>query len=46
VILTAIIWFKKQATASYNLLISIMTIQFSYIKTQWQKPKEWIVFNV
>jgi competence protein ComEC len=48
VILTAIIWFKKPSYSKLIiLLISIMTIQFSYIKTQWdsKNQKEWIVFN-
>jgi competence protein ComEC len=48
-ILTAIIWFKKP---SYHkliiVLIAIMTIQFSYLKNQWniKTQKEWVVFNL
>jgi competence protein ComEC len=46
VILTAIIWFKKPSYSKLIiLLISIMTIQFSYIKTQWTKTKRMDCFQ-
>jgi competence protein ComEC len=48
-ILTAIIWFKKPSYSKLTfVLIAIMTIQFSYLKNQWdiKNQKEWIVFNV
>ncbi len=47
-ILAAITWFKKPSYGKLMiLLISIMTIQFSYMKTQWvnKNQKEWILFN-
>jgi competence protein ComEC len=49
VILTAIIWFKKPSYFKLIiLLISIITIQVSYIKTQWdiKSQKEWVVLNL
>jgi competence protein ComEC len=49
IILTTIIWFKKPSYSKLAIvLIAIMTIQFSYMKNQWniKKQKEWIVFNV
>lgn len=48
-ILAAIIWFKKP---SYNklfiVLLSVITIQFTYMKTQWdnKNQREWVVFNL
>jgi competence protein ComEC len=49
VILTAVIWFKKPSYSKIIIiLISIMTAQFSYMKTQWDitHQKEWVVFNL
>jgi competence protein ComEC len=49
VILTAVIWFKKPSYSKIIIiLISIMTMQFSYMKTQWDitHQKEWVVFNL
>jgi competence protein ComEC len=49
VILTAIIWFKKPSYGKLvTVLLAVMTIQFSYLKTQWdiKNQKEWVVFNL
>jgi competence protein ComEC len=48
-ILTTITWLKKPSYRKLIIvLITIMTIQLSYLKTQWdiKNQKEWIVFNL
>jgi competence protein ComEC len=49
VLISAIIWFKKPSFKKLILvLFSIITMQFSYIKTKWQvqNQEEWVVFNL
>lgn len=48
-ILTAIIWFKKPNYSKLIIvLIAILTLQFTYIKTQWESKnqREWVIFNL
>lgn len=49
VILATIVWFKKPSYGRLTIaLITIITIQISYMKTQWdiKDQKEWVVFNL
>ena len=49
VIVASIIWFKKPSYGNLLIvLISFLTIQISYMKTQWdiKNQREWVVFNL
>lgn len=48
-ILATIVWFKKPSFHKLIIvLLAIITLQLSYIQTQWniQKQQEWVVFNL
>lgn len=48
-IITTILWFKKPSFNKLILvLISFITIQYSYMRNQWniQNQQEWVIFNV